>query len=107
MSTLYAHPVPEPLRNLHPRAAMQAQGSDNNHLSLPTSAQVYANGSHGKRLQSILPDSAAARLYLGACWTDATRRAYASDVRDFVAWGKQPGNLGLSCSELLDTLTSA
>ena len=64
MSMLYAHPVPEPSRNPHPRAAMQAKGSDNKYLSLSTSDQVYANESHGKRLQSSIPDSAAVRLCL-------------------------------------------
>ena len=83
MSMLYAHPVPEASKNPHSQAAMQEQSSDNNHLSLSPSARVYANGSHGKRLQSSLPDSAAVRLYLGACWADVKRRAYARDVRDF------------------------
>lgn len=54
MSMLYAHPVPEALRNPHPQPVMQAQGSDNSHLSLPTSAPLYANGSLSNRLQDGL-----------------------------------------------------
>lgn len=31
----------------------------------------------------------AVRRYLDACWAEATKRAYAADVRDFRAWGGQ------------------
>lgn len=94
MSMLYAHPVPEALRNPHLQAAIQAQGSDRSHLPLPPSAHVYANGSRGKRLHGILSDSAAVHLYLSACWTEVKRRANEGDMRDFVAWGS--GMLGMS-----------
>lgn len=65
----------------------EGQGSDNNHLSLSTSGQVYADGSRCNQLREDSPGACAVRTYLDACWADATKRAYAGDVRDFVAWG--------------------
>ena len=61
--------------------------SDNTHLSLPTligygQAQPACNQLHGDS-----SDDGVINHYLDACWADATKRAYAGDLRDFLAWG--------------------
>lgn len=59
-------------------------GSDNNHLSLPT--LPVAQGSF--RVCNQLQDGGQlVGKYLDACWAEATKHAYSSDMRDFAAWG--------------------
>lgn len=61
--------------------------SDNTHLSLLTPNDFGQMWSSCIQLHRGPSDSGAVRQYLDACWADATKRAYAADVRDFRAWG--------------------
>jgi len=61
--------------------------SDNTHLSLPTPNDFGQMWSSGIQLHGGPSDGRAVGQYLDACWADATKRAYAADVRDFRAWG--------------------
>lgn len=60
--------------------------SDNTHLSLPTPADFGQMWPSCIQLQGDRGGDPVQR-YLDACWAEATKRAYAADVRDFLAWG--------------------
>lgn len=61
--------------------------SDNTHLSLPTPAPCGELRASGNQLHRGVLEGEAVTGYLDACWAEATKRAYAGDVRDFRAWG--------------------
>lgn len=69
------------------RGPASATGIDNTHLSLPTNmgcGEVWPSGIH---LHGGTSGGGIVSHYLDACWAEATKRAYAADVRDFRAWG--------------------
>ena len=69
--------------------------SDNNQLPNPINGVCLGAGEGGsrvQRLQSIAPGSAlpeSVSQYLSASIADSTRKAYRSDLADFVTWGGQ------------------
>jgi len=60
--------------------------SDNTHLSLPTSPAALGSPHPCNQLQGNLGDQLV-DTYLDACWAEATKHAYSSDMGDFAAWG--------------------
>jgi site-specific recombinase XerD len=62
-------------------------GIDNIHLSLPIQARCGELWASGNQLHNILPGGEIVEAYLDACWAEATKRAYATDLRDFLSWG--------------------
>lgn len=103
------HPAPRPLRRdggrLHepggsglgvkalvetarpPRKPLSNTGIDNNHLSLPTPTGCREMWSSSIQLHGGRADGGIVSHYLDACWAASTKRAYAGDMRDFLAWG--------------------
>ena len=61
--------------------------SDNTHLSLPTPTGCGDLWVGCNQLHGGAPGAERVRGYLDACWAEATKRAYAADLRDFLAWG--------------------
>src|SRR5690606_22135846 len=60
---------------------------DNTHLSLSTSAKCGEMWQSCIQLHANQPEGGGVSRYLDACWAEATKRAYAADVRDFLQWG--------------------